>query len=55
MNNDGYFVITYVLFDIGSEEIFFLKVIFDRFGLEVNSCNTLVVCILSGEFLVKVG
>lgn len=55
MSNNGYFVIIYVLFDIGSEEIFFLKIIFDRFGLEVNNCNILVVCILLGEFLVKVG
>ena len=39
----------------GSEETFLSKAISDRLGLEVNSCNMLAVCSLSGESSVKVG
>ena len=54
MNNDGHSVTTYALFDTGSEETFLSKSISDRLGLEVNTCNTLAVCTLSGESSVKV-
>ena len=55
MNNDGHSVTTYALVDTGSEETFLSKTISDRLGLEVNNCNTLAVCTLSGESSVKVG
>ena len=57
MNNDGHSVTTYALLDTGSEETFLSKAISrsDRLGLEVNSCGTLAVCTLSGEYPVKVG
>ena len=55
MNNNGHSVTTYALLDTGSEETFLSKTISDRLGLEVNNCNTLAVCTLSGESSVKVG
>ena len=55
MNNDGHSVTTYALVDTGSEETFLSKTISDRLRLEVNNCNTLAVCTLSGESSVKVG
>ena len=57
MNNDGHSVTTYALLDTGSEETFLSKAIStpdDRLGLEVNSCDTLAVCTLSGESPIKV-
>ena len=55
MSNNGHSVTTYALLDTGSEETFLSKTISDRLGLEVNNCNTLAVCTLSGESSVKVG
>ena len=43
------------MLDTGSEETFLSKPISDRLGLEVNNCNTLAVCTLSGESSVMVG
>ena len=48
-------VATYAFLDTGSEESFLSKTISDRLGLQVNNSNTLAVCTLSGESLVKVG
>ena len=55
MSNDGHSVTTYALLDTGNEETFLSKTISDRLGLEVNNCNILAVCTLSGESSVKVG
>ena len=55
MNKEGHSVTTYALLDTGSEETFLSKAISDKLGLEVSNCDTLAVCTLSGESLVKVG
>ena len=55
INKERHSVSTYALLDKGSEEAFLSKAISDKIGLEVSNCDTLAVCTLSGEYLVKVG
>lgn len=52
---NGNLLNTWVLFDTGSEESFIVKFIVDKLKLRVKSFEFLVVCILIGELIVRVG
>ena len=55
MSKEGGSVTTYALPETGSEETFLYRAICDKLGFQVSSCDTLAVCTLSGESLIKVG
>ena len=55
LSKEGRSVSTYALLDTGSEETFLSKSISEKLGIQIDNHDTLAVCTLSGESVVRVG
>ena len=55
LSKEGRSVTTYALLDTGSEKTFLSKSVSEKLGIQIDNCDTLTVCTLSGESAVRVG